>query len=101
MEASVLVISLILAIIYPNGKIEFEKRPVEVPICQTIDGVRVEDSKCGLGACLRIGRERAAVIWGRYPGLKFINHCIADDGSAAIEGADGAAGHPALGFQKK
>jgi hypothetical protein len=90
---------LTVMMFYPSGKYEEEYRPVEVPACVVVDGVRVEDSSCGIRACMRIGRERAAVIWGVMPGMQFGIMCKAVEGSEeAHEGTGAGGGHPALGF---
>jgi hypothetical protein len=91
---------LIIMLFYPSGKYEHENRPVEVPVCKTVDGVRTEDSSCGVRACLKIGRETAAKHWGNVPGMTFSIICNKPDGTeAAKEGTEAGGGHPALGFK--
>jgi hypothetical protein len=92
------VFTLILILFYPSGKVEREMRPVSVPECQLVDGKRVEDSSCGVKACMKIGRERAAEIWGVIPGMKFGLMCKAE-GQEAHEGTGAGGGHPALHFE--
>lgn len=100
MNVATVVMSLVITMIYPDGGWEQEKRPVEVAVCATnSDGIRVEDESCGLRACLKVGRERAAVLWGRMPGLNFHIMCFDDNGNAAQEGTGAGGGHPALGFE--
>ncbi len=90
---------LLLMIYFPDGHYEKELHPVDVAICKTIDGVRTEDSSCGIRACMKLGRERADVLWGQLPGLSFGLVCKKQDGSEeAHEGTGAGGGHPALGF---
>jgi hypothetical protein len=91
--------SLIILIFYPTGGFDRELYPVEVPVCETVDGVRVEDSSCGIRACLKRGRERSAQIWGYMPGVNFSLICKNDNGEIAREGNEAGGGHPALNFQ--
>jgi hypothetical protein len=87
---------LTVMLFYPSGKYEHEMRPVEVPVC--VGGV--EDSSCGIKACMRLGRERAAQIWGYMPGMQFGLMCNKPDGSEkTTEGTGAGGGHPALGFR--
>lgn len=90
---------LVLLLIFPDHT-ETEKRPVTVPICKTVDGVRVEDSTCGIKACMRIGRERAAVVWGQVPELDlgFKLTCSKQDQSTT-QGAEPAPGHSGMNWQ--
>jgi hypothetical protein len=91
---------LTVMLFYPSGKYEVEHRPVEVPMCVWDSGVRTEDSSCGIKACMKLGRERAAVIWGTIPGMQFGIMCNKADGSEEeTEGTGAGGGHPALGFQ--
>ena len=83
---------------YQDGHHEYEKRPVEAPVCQTVDGVRTEDSSCGIKYCLKVGQERAAVLWGQVPGLNFMIECHKDGEDAEI-GTKAGGGHPALNFR--
>jgi hypothetical protein len=90
---------LTVMMFYPSGKYEVEHRPVEVAVCEVVDGKKIEDSSCGIRACMKLGRERAAVIWGTIPGMQFGIMCNAADGSEdAHEGTGAGGGHPALGF---
>lgn len=85
---------LTVMMFYPSGKYEVEHRPVEVVACKDIS----VDSSCGIGACMKLGRERAAEIWGIIPGMNFGIMCTAPDGQEAHEGTGAGGGHPALGF---
>lgn len=88
---------LIVMLFYPSGKYEHENRPVTVPVCQVVNGVRVEDSTCGIKACLKMGHEREAEIWGIIPGMTFGTICQKVDGSETVKECPGASGgHPAL-----
>lgn len=91
---------LYILMFYPSGKYEVEHRPVEVKSClPNADGSLIEDTNCGIRACLKMGRERAAEIWGVIPGMNFGLICRAPDGSAeAKEGTGAGGGHPALHF---
>lgn len=95
MSTATVIFTLILLIYYPSGKTEREMRPVEVPACTT-----VENSQCGIQQCMARGRERAAVLWGRFPGLTFGLICKKPDSSEeAVEGSVAPGGHPALNFR--
>jgi hypothetical protein len=95
------ILSLIILIFHPGGGFDRELYPVEVAVCQEVDGKRVEDSSCGLRACLKRGRERAAQIWGQVPGVNFHIMCKRDNGEVAREGNQAGGGHPALNFQER
>jgi hypothetical protein len=92
--------SLIIMIFVASGGFDRELYPVTVPVCKMVDGKRVEDSSCGIKACLKRGRERAADIWGRHPGVNFGIMCKNDNGEVAREGNEAGGGHPALNFQE-
>jgi hypothetical protein len=91
---------LIIHMFMADGEYGYERYPVEAPVCETVEGKRVEDRTCGIKFCLQKGRERAAVLWGRVPGTTFHLQCVSADGKEeAEEGAKAGGGHPALGFQ--
>jgi hypothetical protein len=86
---------LYILMFYPSGKFEREFRPVEVTACQG-----TETADCGIQACMKVGRERAAVLWGQMPGLNFGIICRKPEtGEELKEGTDGGSGHPALNFR--
>ncbi len=91
---------LILMIFYQDGRYEHENRPVYVHACQVVNGIKTEDSSCGIRACMKVGKERADVLWGQLPGLSFGLLCRKADGSEQAEENTGGAGggHPGLGF---
>jgi hypothetical protein len=93
--------SLIIMIFAATGGYDRELYPVTVPVCKVVDGVRIEDSSCGIKACLKRGRERAAEIWHVRPGVSFALICKNDNGEVAREGNEAGGGHPALNFQEQ
>jgi hypothetical protein len=91
---------LIIHIFMADGSYGYERIPIEAPVCETVDGVRKEDSTCGIRYCLQKGKERAAVLWGRDPGSNYGVQCNASDGTEeASVGTSAGGGHPALGFE--
>lgn len=78
-----------------------QRFPIDTPVCQVVDGVRVEDSTCGVRYCMKKGREKAAELWGKNPGARFDIMCFNDEGKAAAkETSEAGGGHPALGFEE-
>ena len=77
--------TLVLFLIYPNGKTETEMRPIEVP---------------NFHACFFEGEKRAAIHWGHVPGLRFKIVCMNESESRTI-GAQASGGHPSLSFKKE
>jgi hypothetical protein len=93
--------SLIILIFAAGGGFDRELRPVEVPACEVVDGVRVENENCGIRACLRQGRIRAAEIAKDNPGKGFGLICKNDNGELAREGAEVSPGHGNMNWQKR
>jgi hypothetical protein len=94
-----IVYSLVILMHLLDGTSASERYPVTTQECQTVNGVRTEDSSCGIRACMKRGRERAAVLWGLNPGATFEIMCFKDDGLIAKEGSNAGGGHPALNFE--
>src|SRR5688572_28263413 len=90
--------TVIIMMFTPGGGYETEKWPVEVATCQTVDGKRVEDSTCGVRACLLKGKERASVLWGRMPGTGFQIICNKGDQKSS-KSAEPAGGHAGVNWQ--
>ena len=63
-------ITFLLTILFfmPNGDLIPEKSKVQVPECVTVNGVRTEDSTCGVKACVVIGDQTAVK---ERPGVSF------------------------------
>jgi hypothetical protein len=93
------ILTLIILIFHPGGGFDRELYPVEVNVCQEVNGKRVEDSSCGIRACFKRGHERAAQIWGQVPGVSFSFICKRDNGETARQTNGAGSGHPALNFR--
>lgn len=85
----------------PDGGYEKETHPVEVPACvPDAEGKIVEDSTCGIKACLLVGKKRAAQLAGERPGIGFGLICNKTDGSEKETiGAEPAGGHASMNWQ--
>lgn len=91
-----LAFTLYVLMFLPGGGFDKEVHPIEVPAC--VNGI--EDSTCGIRACLLAGKKRAAELAGYRPGVGFGVMCNKKDGTerAAI-GAEPAGGHASMNWQ--
>jgi hypothetical protein len=86
---------------HPDGSTTIKNEQVAVPTCTVKNGLRTEDVSCGVRACMKLGKEKAAQLWGQNPGSTSAIMCNKDGMLAGEEGAKAGGGHPALSFEKK
>jgi hypothetical protein len=92
---------LILLMFHPSGTMSSERYPLTVQKCvPDKDGRVVEDSSCGMRACLFEGQKKAAEKWGILPGSNFNIMCHKDTGEEVTKGTGAGGGHPALNFDR-
>lgn len=57
-----------ILLFFPNGDFKAAKQEVQIPACVAVNGTRVEDSTCGIKACVVMADAIAA---RDYPTINF------------------------------